>query len=86
MKRSKSKRLSAQVGRVLAGLTALVLTTSLVWAQPPTKGEPAKSYKLTWISAFPKTHSVTGERNGKWGQILNGKWGQIFILDFSMPF
>ena len=59
MKRTKSKKLSAKVGRILIVLTALVLTTSWVWAQPPKKGEPAKSYKLTWISAFPKTHSVT---------------------------
>jgi len=59
MKRSESKRLSAQVGRVLIVLTVLVLTTSLVWAQPQTKGEPKKPYKITWISAFPKTHSVT---------------------------
>ena len=59
MKRLKNERLSAQVGRVLTILTALVLTASLVWAQPQTKGEPMKSYKITWISAFPKTHSVT---------------------------
>ena len=59
MKRSKRKRLSVRVGWILAGLTAFALTTSLLWAQPPTKGEPIKSYKLTWISAFPKTHSVT---------------------------
>ncbi len=59
MKRTKSKRLSAKVGWILIVLIALALTTSWVWAQPSTKGEPVKSYKLTWISAFPKTHSVT---------------------------
>lgn len=55
----KSKKLSAKVGWILTVLTAFALTTSWVWAQPPQKGEPVKSYKLTWISAFPKTHSVT---------------------------
>jgi len=59
MKRTKSKKLSAKAGRILIVLMALALTTSWVGAQPSTKGEPIKSYKLTWISAFPKTHSVT---------------------------
>ena len=56
---TKNKTLSAKVGWTLTVMAALVLTTSWVWAQPTKKGEPAKSYKLTWISAFPKTHSVT---------------------------
>ena len=59
MKRTKSKRLSTKVGRIMIVLIALILTTFWVWAQPTQKGEPAKPYKLTWISAFPKTHSVT---------------------------
>lgn len=80
MKRSKSKRLSARVGWILAVLTTFALTTSLVWAQPATKGEPVRSYKLTWISAFPKTHSVTvGFQKGFVEKVIELSQGRLIF-------